>query len=819
MGEYVNAQAGPSSLSSLAKTKARKNGNKPKFQKRSKPRSEEAQVIEALDRQVMEFEATPDLTDFADLPISPNTKKGLKKAYFIKMTDIQARSIPLSLKGKDVLGAARTGSGKTLAFLVPVLEMLYRKKWGPQDGLGALIISPTRELAAQIFDVLRSIGGYHSFSAGLVIGGKNLKDERERLNRMNILVATPGRLLQHMDQAFGFDCDNLQMIVLDEADRILDMNFSRTVNALLAHLPRTRQTLLFSATQTESVKDLARLCLNDPVYVGVKEQGSETATPKSLEQHYVVCELDEKLNVLWSFIKSHLQSKVLVFFSSGKQVRFVYETFCRLRPGVSLMHLHGKQKQATRLGTCAKFTSTKHAVLLSTDLAARGLDFPSVDWVLQVDAPEDAETYIHRVGRTARYESRGKGLLLLCPSEEEGMMAALKEKEIKIEKIKIKQSKTQSIEKHLQNLAFQDPEIKYLGQKAFVSYMRSVFLHKDKSIFRIDELPAEKFAASLGLPGAPKIKFLSKDAAKKRKNASYVEKGESRKEAALASNEDERSDDGSGDNASSREDVAEEDSGMQQIEEDEDRMKKSGAIRTKYDRMFERKNQNILSEHYTKLVDHQQSGNGDEDEDDFITLRRADHDLDIPNFSSQPTPSLASASDLHATSKRKLKIGQSKKAMLKYKGQGEKLLFDDEGKAHKIYEMREVEEEFKDRDALDVAKEFAEGERGKLKEADVEDKAQVKEKKREKKRKRKEKERQERAAAGSSGLQVGSTLDDGYSSPSFDFISSGSDADDDTYNVPPTKKQKDAKRLEIAPTEIGTSLEDEEALALRLLGR
>ncbi|KAL5497874.1 DBP4 [Sanghuangporus vaninii] len=818
MGESVNALAGPSRTSGLVKTKPGKNGKKPKFQKRSKALSE-AQVIDALDRQAMEFEATPDLTDFADLPISANTKKGLKKAYFVKMTDIQAKSIPLSLKGKDALGAARTGSGKTLAFLVPVLEMLYRKKWGPQDGLGALIISPTRELAAQIFDVLRSIGGYHSFSAGLVIGGKNLKDERERLNRMNILVATPGRLLQHMDQAFGFDCDNLQMLVLDEADRILDMNFSRTVNALLAHLPRTRQTLLFSATQTESVKDLARLCLKDPVYVGVKEEGSETATPKSLEQHYVVCELDEKLNVLWSFIKSHLQSKVLVFFSSGKQVRFVYETFCRLRPGISLMHLHGRQKQATRLGTCAKFTSTKHAVLFSTDLAARGLDFPSIDWVLQVDAPEDAETYIHRVGRTARYESRGKGLLLLCPSEEEGMMAALEKKDIKIEKIKIKQSKTQSIEKHLQNLAFQDPEIKYLGQKAFVSYMRSVFLHKDKSIFKIDELPAEKFAASLGLPGAPKIKFLSKEAAKKRKNASYLEKGP-RKEIALASDEGEQSDDGSGDNASSQDDSGEEDKYTQQIEENEDRTKKSGVVRTKYDRMFERKNQNILSEHYTKLVDHHHRS-GNDDEDDFITLKRADHDLDTSNISSQPTPSasLAPTSDLHATSKRKLKIGQSKKAMLKYKGQGEKLLFDDEGKAHKVYEMREVEEEFKDRDALDVAKEFAEGERGKLKEADVEDKAQAKEKKREKKRKRKEKERQEHAAAGSGAVQIEPTEDNGYESPNFDFISSGSDADDDTYNVPLTKKRKNAKRSEIASADVGTSLEDEETLALRLLGR
>jgi ATP-dependent RNA helicase DDX10/DBP4 len=137
---------------------------------------------------------------------------GLKKAFFQSPTPIQSLSIPLSLKGSDILASARTGSGKTLAFLIPLLESLYRKRWGPQDGLGALVISPTRELAIQIFEVLRKIGPYHSFSAGLVIGGKNVKDEMERLTKMNILVATPGRLLQHMDQTVGFECDNLQLL-------------------------------------------------------------------------------------------------------------------------------------------------------------------------------------------------------------------------------------------------------------------------------------------------------------------------------------------------------------------------------------------------------------------------------------------------------------------------------------------------------------------------------------------------------------------------------------------------------------------------------
>ena len=243
------------------------------------------------------------------------------------------------------------------------------------------------------------------------------------------------------------------------------MGFHKTLTALLSHLPKSRQTLLFSATQTQSVADLARLSLKDPVQVGVEETLAQGATPKTLEQHYVICELHHKLDVLWSFIKSHLQTKMLVFMSSCKQVRFVFETFCKMHPGMPLLHLHGKQKQMTRLAMFQRFTGMKHAVLLATDIAARGLDFPAVDWVVQIDAPEDSDTYIHRVGRTARYESAGKGLLLLLPSEEEGMVTALGKKNVEIQKIKIKASKTMEIANQLQKLAFQDPEIKYLGQR------------------------------------------------------------------------------------------------------------------------------------------------------------------------------------------------------------------------------------------------------------------------------------------------------------------------------------------------------------------
>ncbi|KAK0220932.1 P-loop containing nucleoside triphosphate hydrolase protein [Armillaria nabsnona] len=779
-------EAGPSRPTKASKAKK---GAKNAIRSAKVRQMTENQKIDALDHDALNFVSPEDLKAFTDLPISDYTKRGLKKAFFVNMTDIQAKSIPVSLKGKDVLGAARTGSGKTLAFLIPVLEILYRRKWGPSDGLGALIISPTRELAVQIFDVLRSIGGYHSFSAGLVIGGKNLKDERDRLSRMNILVATPGRLLQHMDQTFGFESDNLQVLVLDEADRILDMGFSRTLSALLAHLPKSRQTLLFSATQTQSVSDLARLSLKDPVYVGIHDAegaSNSMATPENLSQHYLVCTLDQKLSLLWSFIKSHLQSKVLVFLSSCKQVRFVYETFCKMHPGISLLHLHGKQKQTARLNMYNKFTTSKHSVLFATDIAARGLDFPSVDWVLQVDAPEDAETYIHRVGRTARYESKGKGLIFLMPSEEEGMLAALKTKSITVDKLKVRGSKTQNIDNQLQNLAFQDPEIKYLGQRAFVSYLRSVYLHKDKSIFKVSELPVDQFAESLGLPGTPKIKFLSKEMAKKKKNADRT--------AAKATAEALKENSGS---------EVEEDSSSEEEENVlEQTTTKTDTVRTKYDRMFERKNQGVLSEHYNKLVSREPG----DDDDDFMTLKRADHDLE-----EDPSAEPLSLVKIDNLSNRKLKLGRAKRTLILNAPSSKKIVFNDAGEAREAYGVADAEEWVQERGGMEgVMKEgekYAEGERGKMKIADVVDKEEAREKKREKKRKRKERER-EGEMKDEGPVVEPLPEDDGYVSPTFNL---SSDDEDDSV-APPPKRQKST------PNRKSGGIEDDEELALQLLG-
>ncbi len=194
---------------------------------------------------------TATVQKFRDIPLSKKTLQGLQQNEYTTPTEVQKESIVLALRGLDVLGAAKTGSGKTLAFVIPVLERLYCMQWTRLDGLGALIITPTRELAYQIFETFRKVGIQHDFSAGLIIGGKDLNFEKKRLDQCNIMICTPGRVLHHMDENPLFDCSNLQILVIDEADRCLDLGFQQTMNGIIENLPPKRQTLLFSATQTK----------------------------------------------------------------------------------------------------------------------------------------------------------------------------------------------------------------------------------------------------------------------------------------------------------------------------------------------------------------------------------------------------------------------------------------------------------------------------------------------------------------------------------------------------------------------------------------
>ena len=405
-------------------------------------------------------------------------------------------------------------SGKTLAFVIPLLECLFRNRFRPSDGPGAIVLSPTRELAVQIFEVVRVVGAYHQLSAGLLVGGKKeFYTEQRHVGRTNIFIATPGRLLQHLEQTPHFDTTQVKMLVLDEADRILDMGFREQMIRILEYLPPGsdeeggRQTLLFSATQTRKVSDLAALSLYKPEYLGVHDKES-SATPESLMQSIVVVPLEHKLNAVYSFVKSHLRSKSILFLASCSQVRHAWELFCALQPGIPVMALHGKLAQERRTKIYFDFLQRPHAVLFATDVAARGLDFPNVDWVVQVDAPEDKEMYIHRVGRTARYNAGGKSLLMVTPGEEAGMTTSLRDGKVPIKKLSINPTKTVLVTQRASSMVASNPSLNTMAKKAFKSYVRSIQLMPNKEIFKIEDLPLDAFATSLGLAATPNTRFL-----------------------------------------------------------------------------------------------------------------------------------------------------------------------------------------------------------------------------------------------------------------------------------------------------------------------
>jgi len=301
----------------------------------------------------------------------------------------------------------------------------------------------------------------------------------------------------------------LHVLVLDEADRCLDLGFKTAMNAIIEGLPPTRQTLLFSATQTRSVTDLARLSLDKPVYVSVHEN-SETSTPDGLTQSYVITQVHHKIDIMWSFLKNHRKKKILVFLQSCKQVKYICEIFTKLICGTQVLALYGTMPQFRRMAVYDSFVSKQFVVMFSTDVAARGLDFPAVDWVIQMDCPEDGVTYVHRAGRTARYKEAGESLLMLTPTEEKGMLKQLSALKIPISKIEINPKKLTTIRGRIASALACELELKESAQRAFQSYIKSVYLMKNKNIFNVESIDMNKFSESLGLVITPRVRFLDK---------------------------------------------------------------------------------------------------------------------------------------------------------------------------------------------------------------------------------------------------------------------------------------------------------------------
>ncbi|KAG0129593.1 P-loop containing nucleoside triphosphate hydrolase protein [Tuber indicum] len=361
---------------------------------------------------------------FQQMNLSRPILRGLVNVGFNTPTLIQRKTIPVALLGKDVVGGAVTGSGKTAAFIVPILErLLFRPKKVPISRV--VILCPTRELAMQAHSVALKLAVYTDIKFALAVGGLSLKvQEAELKKRPDVIIATPGRFIDHMRNSQGFSIESIEIVVMDEADRMLEDGFADELNEIINAIPKSRQTMLFSATMTDSVDKLIRLSLQRPVRIMVD---TKLSTVKTLVQEFVRIRPQRehlRLAMLVFICREHFTTRTIVFFRSkvfAHRVRVVFGLF-----GLKAAELHGSLSQEQRVRAVESFRDGKADFLLATDLASRGLDIKGVDVVINYEAPQSHEIYLHRVGRTARAGRQGRAVTLAAEADRKVVKAAVR---------------------------------------------------------------------------------------------------------------------------------------------------------------------------------------------------------------------------------------------------------------------------------------------------------------------------------------------------------------------------------------------------------
>jgi ATP-dependent RNA helicase RhlE len=351
---------------------------------------------------------------FAQLGLAAPLLKAVAEQGYVAPTPIQQQTIPLILDGRDVLAGAQTGTGKTASFTLPLLQRLAEADDKPQKPrrIRALILAPTRELAAQVYDSVRAYGRHLPLFAEVVVGGVSINGQIRSLQRgCDILVATPGRLLDHLLQK-NIELSHLQMLVLDEADRMLDMGFLPDIRKIIGHLPRQKQSLLFSATFPEEIRGLAKQLLREPAEVSVAPHN--TTADNIRELCYGIAK-EHKRELLSYLIGSNNWKQVLVFVRTRHGADRLEKQL--IKDGIRTAALHGDKSQGARTRALDYFKAGQVAALVATDIAARGLDIDELPHVINFDLPQVPEDYIHRIGRTGRAGANGEAISLVCPEE------------------------------------------------------------------------------------------------------------------------------------------------------------------------------------------------------------------------------------------------------------------------------------------------------------------------------------------------------------------------------------------------------------------
>src|SRR5438309_6039455 len=352
---------------------------------------------------------------FSTFGLHPDLVRGIKELGFTRPTPIQTDAIPPAMAGKDVLAAAVTGSGKSAAFLLPILHRLIGKKRGTTR---ALILTPTRELAAQIDQHLRDLAIHTPLSGAAIFGGVGMGPQEHAFRSgVDVIVATPGRLLDHFQHGYA-KLEGLEILVLDEADRMLDMGFLPDIRRVLRHLPPKLQTLVFSATLPQPIVELSKEMLKNPATIAI-ERKSAPAT--GITQSVFPVSQDLKLPLLETLLKRREIQNAIVFTRTKHRANRVFEQLERHK--VRVARIHGNRSQAQRTDALAGFKNGRYQILVATDIAARGIDVEALSHVVNFDVPGMPEDYIHRVGRTARAELTGIAITFVAPDEENDLRA------------------------------------------------------------------------------------------------------------------------------------------------------------------------------------------------------------------------------------------------------------------------------------------------------------------------------------------------------------------------------------------------------------
>ena len=360
---------------------------------------------------------------FENLKIPEQIMESIKGLRFEAPTDIQRKTIPLILEGKDVIAGSATGSGKTLAFGVGLINSSEKGK-----GLQALVLTPTRELAEQVMQSLRVLSKHKRLNVTAVYGGVSINPQINDIKNSEIVVGTPGRLLDHLQRG-TLDLSRIKSLVLDEADRMLDMGFFDDVTEIVKTCKGRKQTMLFSATIPSEVEHLANKFMNNPVRI----RSDNYVDPKKLHQVYYNVSPKMKFSMLYYLLKQEEESLVMVFCNSRKYTDIIAKSLNK--NGIEAMAIHGGLTQARRQQVIKKFNSSNPYVLVCTDVAARGLDIPGVSHVYNYDIPNDSNQYVHRIGRTARAGKSGKAVSLISHMDHENFSRVERDLSVEIKKL------------------------------------------------------------------------------------------------------------------------------------------------------------------------------------------------------------------------------------------------------------------------------------------------------------------------------------------------------------------------------------------------